>query len=53
VDVFGRGSSFFEQMLYLIHLGDVTSLYLAAVNGVDPTEIDNIRTLKDTLGGQG
>jgi glucose/mannose-6-phosphate isomerase len=22
VDVFGRGSSFFEQMLYLIHLGD-------------------------------
>jgi glucose/mannose-6-phosphate isomerase len=52
VDVFGRGSSFFEQMLYLIHLGDVTSLYLAVLNGVDPTEIDNILYLKNTLGRQ-
>jgi len=52
VDVVGRGSSLFEQMLYLIHLGDVTSLYLAVLNGVDPTEIDNIHYLKDTLGRQ-
>ena len=53
VSVFGRGSSPLEQMLYLIHLGDVTSLYLAALNGVDPTEIDNIQHLKKTLSRQG
>jgi glucose/mannose-6-phosphate isomerase len=49
LDVFGKGSSFFEQMLYLIHLGDVISLYLAVLNGVDPTEIDNINYLKNKL----
>jgi glucose/mannose-6-phosphate isomerase len=49
VDVYGKGSSFFEQVLYLIHLGDVVSLYLAVLNGIDPTEIDNINYLKNKL----
>ena len=53
VDVTARGSSFFEQMLYLIHLGDVVSLYLAVLNGEDPTEIDNIHFLKNKLSQRG
>jgi hypothetical protein len=38
-------------MLYLIHLGDVVSLYLAVRHGADPTEIENINALKKRLGG--
>jgi glucose/mannose-6-phosphate isomerase len=52
VNVESRGSSLFERMLYLIHLGDVVSLYLAVLNGVDPTEIDNIHFLKNRLSGR-
>jgi glucose/mannose-6-phosphate isomerase len=52
LEVTGKGSSFLERMLYLIHLGDVISLYLAVMNGVDPTEIDNILFLKNRLSRQ-
>jgi glucose/mannose-6-phosphate isomerase len=50
IDVQVKGATPFERMLYGIHLGDVVSLYLAARNGADPTEIDNIDTLKHKLG---
>jgi glucose/mannose-6-phosphate isomerase len=45
-----KGSTSFERMLYLIHLGDVVSLYLAVLNDADPTEIENIIFLKKKLG---
>lgn len=44
-----QGSSFLEQSLYLIHLFDWTSLYLAELNGVDAFPVDIIFHLKDEL----
>jgi glucose/mannose-6-phosphate isomerase len=44
-----EGSTLLEQMLSLILFGDFVSLYLAALNGVDPENIDSINTLKDAL----
>ena len=39
----------FTQMMALIHLGDFISVYLAFLNGKDPSEIDNIHYLKQAL----
>lgn len=43
------GDHRFTQMLALIHLGDFISVYLAFLNGCDPSEIDNINYLKEAL----
>jgi len=37
------------QMLGLVHLGDFISVYLAFLNGQDPSDIDNINYLKAEL----
>ncbi|MDP3992792.1 MAG: SIS domain-containing protein [bacterium] len=42
------GSALAEQLLF-IHFGDLVSFYLAGVNGVDPTPIETINTLKSEL----
>jgi len=47
--VWGRGESALAQMLSLIHCGDYTSLYLAVLNGVDPTAMAPIEQLKRRL----
>ncbi len=39
----------FTQMMGLIHLGDFITVYLAFLNGHDPSEIDNINYLKAEL----
>lgn len=44
-----RGTSLLERMLTLTVLGDFVSLYLAALNGVDPENIDAINVLKNEL----
>lgn len=44
-----KGNSLLEKMLSLVLLGDFVSLYLAALNGVDPENIDAINTLKSEL----
>jgi glucose/mannose-6-phosphate isomerase len=44
-----RGRSLLERMLTLTYLGDFVSLYLAALNGVDPENIDPINVLKAEL----
>lgn len=44
-----RGDGVFEKMLNLTLLGDFVSLYLAALNGVDPENIDWLNTLKSEL----
>lgn len=43
------GSSLLERMLSLTLYGDFVSLYLAALNGVDPENIDSINVLKSEL----
>jgi len=44
-----RGGPLIERMLSLAYLGDFVSLYLAALNEVDPENIDSINTLKTEL----
>ncbi|RYG39536.1 bifunctional phosphoglucose/phosphomannose isomerase [bacterium] len=48
-----RGESLLERMLSLTFIGDWVSIYLARLNEVDPTEIENIDTLKTELGKLG
>ncbi len=47
--VWGRGESRLAQMLSLIHFGDHVSLYLAMLNGADPTPVPPIDRLKQRL----
>jgi len=49
VEVRPEGNDALGRMLYLIHLGDWVSLYLALLYGADPTEINNINYLKTKL----
>jgi glucose/mannose-6-phosphate isomerase len=49
--VAGRGSGRLPQLLSLVLLGDLVSLYLSVLRGTDPVEIDAIRTLKAALSG--
>ncbi|HEC33296.1 MAG TPA: bifunctional phosphoglucose/phosphomannose isomerase [Chloroflexi bacterium] len=50
VDVrWGRGASPLAQMFSLIHFGDYVSLYLAVLNGADPTPVPPIDCLKRRL----
>jgi glucose/mannose-6-phosphate isomerase len=48
--VSSRGSSRTERLLSLVLLGDLTSLYLAVLNGVDPTPVARIEDFKQRLG---
>lgn len=43
------GNTLWERILGLTLLGDFVSLYLAALNGVDPENIDSINVLKASL----
>jgi glucose/mannose-6-phosphate isomerase len=43
------GKSRLSQMLWAIHFVDFVSYYLAALNGADPTPVDNIAYLKKRL----
>jgi len=43
------GENLLERMLSLVYFGDFLSLYLAALNGVDPENIDSINFLKSEL----
>ena len=47
--VTARGNSLIEKMLSLALFGDFVSIYLAALNGVDPENIDSINILKTEL----
>lgn len=50
VRVEARGESILEQMLYLVVLGEYVSLYLAILNGVNPTPVDLVEKFKKVLG---
>ncbi len=45
----GQGQGSLARMLYLVHLGDWVSYYLAWLNKVDPTPIPSIAKLKSIL----
>lgn len=48
-DITAKGQSRLEQFLYLIHIGDWISCYLADLRGVDPVEVNVIDHLKGEL----
>lgn len=49
IEVFSKGTSMIEKSLYLVHLGDWISWYLAELRGVDALEINVIDYLKGEL----
>jgi len=51
-EVYAEGENRLSRMLYLIHLADYVSFYLAILNGVDPTPISSIASLKRRLEGK-
>lgn len=48
-DVFAKGQSRLEQYLYLVHIGDWASCYLADLKGIDAVEVKIIDQLKNEL----
>jgi glucose/mannose-6-phosphate isomerase len=44
-----RGSGAVERVMSLVLLGDLVSVYLAVLRGVDPTPVDVIERLKEEL----
>ncbi|HQQ93676.1 MAG TPA: bifunctional phosphoglucose/phosphomannose isomerase [Bacteroidia bacterium] len=48
-DLQAKGESRLEQFLYLVHLGDWISCFIAELKGIDPVEVNVITRLKDEL----
>lgn len=44
-----EGSDLLQRMMSLTYFGDFLSIYLAALNGIDPENIDSINVLKSEL----
>lgn len=49
IELSTEGQSRLARLFSLIYLGDMVSYYLAIINGVDPTPVENIQMLKDQL----
>lgn len=47
--VTAEGDDLLQKLLSLTFFGDYVSIYLAALNGIDPENIDSINTLKSEL----
>jgi len=47
IDVEGRSD--FEKAMNVMYLGGIVSVYLAILNGINPTPVDKIRVLKSEL----
>lgn len=48
-DIFAKGKTRLEQYIYLIHIGDWISCYLADLKNIDPVEVNVINHLKNEL----
>ena len=48
-DVWAQGDCALARMFTTICIGDFTSVYLAILNGVDPTPVENITMLKEKM----
>jgi glucose/mannose-6-phosphate isomerase len=46
-----RGSNPLERLMSLVMLGDLVSIYLAVLRGIDPSPVEAIGTLKRRLSG--
>jgi len=51
-EVYSRGNSTLARALSLIFIGDLASVFLAELNGVDPTPVRIIENLKKLLAGK-
>jgi glucose/mannose-6-phosphate isomerase len=51
IEIYSKGNSVIERTIYMIHLSDWISMYLAEIRNVDATEINVINYLKSTLAG--
>lgn len=49
VEVASQGKALLSRIFSLIYIGDFVSFYLAILNGVDPTPVDNVTYLKKEL----
>lgn len=49
IELYSKGSTLLQKMIYFTHLGDWISYYLAEMNGVDAVEVDVIDYLKGSL----
>ncbi|MBK5286529.1 MAG: bifunctional phosphoglucose/phosphomannose isomerase, partial [Bacteroidia bacterium] len=49
-EIWSKGNTMLEQSIYLIHLTDWVSLFLAEKKGVDAVEVNIINELKSELG---
>ncbi len=49
IEIYSKGSTLTEKTLYLVHLGDWISWYLAQIRKVDAIEVDVIDYLKSEL----
>lgn len=49
IEAHARGSGVLARLASAVHLGDLVSVYLAFLNGVDPTPIEPIERLKAEL----
>lgn len=50
IEIYSKGQSLTERILYFVHLGDWISVNLAALKGVDANETNEIDFLKNELG---
>jgi glucose/mannose-6-phosphate isomerase len=48
-NIFVDKNSFFERQISLVYLGDYFSIYHALINGINPTPIEAIMTLKEKM----
>jgi len=49
IEINSRGESLLSRVCSLIYIGDFVSLYLAILNGIDPTPVKRIDYLKAEL----
>lgn len=49
IQIHAEGSTILQQMLWVVTLGDMVSIYTAILNGVNPTPVDLIEKLKKDL----
>ena len=52
INIEGQGENVLQQLLWHVAFGDFASIYLAVLNGLDPTPVDLIERFKKELGSQ-
>ena len=52
MEIFAKCDSHLSKILETIYIGDMVSIEIAKLNGVDPTPVELIEDLKSELGGK-